>query len=99
MESRRIFIVKTLSIAEAAAGLDRWVTLAAAGERIRIRKGDAVVELRLASPDHTSGATQLSPLEALRRLQEEAHLTPAEAERYLSEVRRERLTLEDQRPA
>jgi hypothetical protein len=88
-ESRRILLVKTLSIDEAAAGL------AAAGERIWIRKGDAVVELRLASPAHSSGVAQLSPREALRRLQEEARLTPAEAECYLSEVRRERLTLED----
>ena len=91
--------MKTLTVEEAVAGLGRWVERAMAGEQIQIRKGDAVVELRPARPDHPPGAERLSPREALRRMQEEARLKPELAEQYLREVREERLAAEDRRPA
>ena len=91
--------MKTLRVEEAVAGLGRWVERALAGEQIQIRKGDAVVELRPTRPDRPAGAEQLSPREALRRMQEEARLQPEQAEKYLREVREERLAAEDRRPA
>ena len=87
-----------LTIEEAGAGLACWVERALAGEQIQIRKGDAAVELRPARPDHLAGAEQLSPREALRRLQEAGRLKPELAEQYLREVREERLAAEDRRP-
>ena len=89
----------TLTIEEAVAGLGRWVELALAGEQIRIRKGDALVELRPTPPDHSRREEPLSPREALRRMQEEARMKPDQAERYLREVHAERLAAEDRRPA
>ena len=91
--------MKTLTVEEAVAGLGGWLERALAGEQIQIRKGDAVVELRPACPDHPAGTEQLSPREALRRMQEEARLKPEQAEQYLREVREERLAAEDRRPA
>jgi hypothetical protein len=38
--------VKILTLQEAASGLATWLQLAAAGERILIRNGDALLELR-----------------------------------------------------
>ena len=65
--------MRTLTLEEAVNGLGRWLERAIAGEDIRIRKGDAVVELR---PVPASGPfpsnEHLSPREALRRLQAEA---------------------------
>lgn len=91
--------MKTLTIEEAGAGLARWVERALAGEQIQIRKGDAVVELRPTHPDLARRAEQLTPREALRQLQAEARLKPQQAERYLREVREERMAAEDRRPA
>ena len=91
--------MKTLTVEEAVAGLGRWLERALAGEQIQIRKGDAVVELRPTRPDCPAGAEQLSPRDALRRMQEEARLKPEQAEQYLREVREERLAAEDRRPA
>lgn len=91
--------MKTLTVEEAVAGLDRWVDRALAGEQIQIRKGDALVELRPAQPARSTGTELLSPREALRRLQEDARLRPEEAARYLREVREERVAAEDRRPA
>ena len=76
-----------------------WLDRALAGEQIQIRKGDAVLELRPTQPAPSAGTEGLSPREALRRLQEDARLRPEEAERYLREVREERLAAEDRRPA
>ena len=91
--------MKTLTVEEAVAGLGGWVERALAGEQIQIRKGDAVVELRPTCPDRAAGAEQLSPREALRRLQEESRVEPEQAEQYLRELREERLAAEDRRPA
>lgn len=67
--------VKTLTVEEAVAGLDRWVERALAGEQIRIRQGDTVVELRPARLAQSPGADELSPREGLRRLQADARLS------------------------
>ena len=42
-----------------------------------------------------TAAEALPPREALRRLQEEARLKPEAAEKYLQEIRAERLAVED----
>ena len=89
--------MKTLTVEEAVAGLGRWLERAMAGEQILIRQGDAVVELRPASPGNRAGTGPLPPREALRRMQEEARLKPEQAEQYLREVREERLAAEDRR--
>ena len=92
--------MRTLTVDEAMAGLGQWLELALAGEEIQIRKGDAIVELRPAAAARPAPAKDsLSPREALRRLQQDAHLTAAAAEGYLREVREERLAGEDRRSA
>jgi hypothetical protein len=45
--------MKTLTVEQAASGLERWLEQALAGEDIRIRKGDAMVELRPVSDRST----------------------------------------------
>jgi len=89
--------MRTLTVEEAGAGLGRWVERALAGERIQIRQGDAVVELRPTQLTTDAATEPLPPREALRRLQQEARLTPAQANLYLREVREERLAVESQR--
>ena len=84
--------MKTLSISEAARDLANWLKQAVAGEEIAIRSDDTIVALR---PLPSSGTAKIpSPREALRRLQMEAHLTPAQAESYLQEVHAERIAAE-----
>jgi antitoxin (DNA-binding transcriptional repressor) of toxin-antitoxin stability system len=92
--------MRTLSLEEAVTGLGRWLELAIAGEDIRIRKGDAVVELRpVGASGLPSSNEDLSPREALRRLQAEARLTPDQAQQYLNEVHDERPAAEARGPA
>ena len=87
--------VRTLTLEEATTGLGKWLELAVAGEGIRIRKGDALVELRpVSEKDETRPSERVSPREALRQLQAEAHLTPEQAQDYLEELRDERLAAE-----
>ena len=81
--------MKMLTISEAARDLGNWLKQAVAGEDIGIRSDDSVVALR-PLPSNWAPKT-LSPREALRRLQSEAHLSPAQAESYLREVHAERL--------
>ncbi|HEX3798321.1 MAG TPA: hypothetical protein VH413_06425 [Verrucomicrobiae bacterium] len=88
--------MKTLTVEEATPSLDRLVELALAGEQIQIRKGNGIVELRPAQPFQSVAEEKLTPREALRCLQEEARLSPQQAERYLDEVREERLAAENQ---
>jgi hypothetical protein len=91
-------IMKTLTVEEAVSGLGQWLEQALAGEDIRIRKGDRVVELRPVSAKSVSESPKhLSPREALRCLQRDAGLAPERAESYLREVHEERLTGEDDR--
>jgi hypothetical protein len=91
--------MKTLTVEEATSGLGRLVELALAGEQIQIRKGSGVVELRPAPASQTAVDQNLTPREALRRLQEDARVTPQHAERYLLDLREERLAAEDRRSA
>lgn len=93
--------VKTLTVEEAKTGLGKWLELAVAGEGIRIRKGDALVEeLRpVSEKDGARTSEQMSPREALRQLQAEARVTPKQAQDYLQELRAERLAAETRRPA
>ena len=92
--------MKTLTISEATSNLATWLQQAVAGEDIGIRSGETVVALRPLPPG--AGATnggRMSPRDALRALQQESRLTPAQAEAYLNEVRAERLAAEERRPA
>lgn len=91
--------MKSLTVEEAIPGLGELVELALAGEEIQIRKGNGIVELRPARIGRPAGDDQLAPREALRRLQAEARLTSQQAEKYLIEVREERLAAENGRPA
>ena len=96
---RRLSGMRTLTVEEAVVGLEKWLELAVAGEGIRIRKGDAVVELRpVSAEDGARPAERVSPREALRQLQTEARLTPDQAQAYLEELREERLAAETRRP-
>jgi hypothetical protein len=90
--------MKTLTVEEATPGLGRLVELALAGEQIQIRKGSGVVELRPAQATPTAVDEKLTPREALRQLQEDARMTPPEAQGYLREVCEERLAAESRRP-
>jgi antitoxin (DNA-binding transcriptional repressor) of toxin-antitoxin stability system len=91
--------MRTLSLEEAVNGLGRWLERAIEGEDIRIRKGNAMVELRPVPPSAPLASTEpLSPREALRRLQAEARLTSEQAAQYLNEVQDERLAAEAHRP-
>jgi len=81
--------MRTLTVEEATSGLGHWVKRVLAGEQIQIRQGNGVVELRPATAIQTNLDEKLTPREALRRLQEEARLTPQQAEGYLRELREE----------
>ncbi len=86
--------MKTLTIGEAARDLANWLKQAVAGEDIGIRSDNTIVALRPISSDGTAHTELLSPREALRRLQQAAHISPAQAESYLREVHAERLAVE-----
>lgn len=86
--------MKTLTIGEAARDLANWLKQAVAGEDIGIRSDNTIVALRPISSDGTASAQLLSPREALRQLQQAAHISPAQAESYLREVHAERLAVE-----
>ena len=81
-----------------SAAAAEW-QLALAGEQIQIRKGSGVVELRPAQATQPAVDERLTPREALRRLQEDAHMTPQQAKGYLRELREEWLAVESRRPA
>ena len=84
----------TLTIGEAARDLANWLKQAVAGEDIGIRSNNTVVALRPLPSVGTANTESLSPREALRRLQQAAHVSPAQAESYLREVHAERLAVE-----
>jgi antitoxin (DNA-binding transcriptional repressor) of toxin-antitoxin stability system len=83
--------VKTLTVTEAVRNLATLLKQAIAGEDIGIRSDDTVVVLR---PLYSKAPEMLSPREALRRLQSDAHLSSSEAENYLREVQAERVATE-----
>lgn len=86
--------MKTLSISEAARDLANWLKQAVAGEDIGIQSDNTVVALRPLPADRNAYAESLPPREALRKLQQAAQLSPAQAESYLHEVHAERLATE-----
>ena len=91
--------MRTLTVEKATPGLGRLVELALSGEQIQICKGSGIVELRPAQAAKTAVDGTLMPRGALRLLQEDARITPKQAERYLGELREERLAAEDRRSA
>lgn len=91
--------MKTLTISEATSDLAGWLQQAVAGQEIRIRSGDDVVALRPVSERQDAANGRLSPREALRALQQDARLTAAQVEAWLNEVRAERLSADERRPA
>jgi len=84
----------TLTIGEAARDLANWLKQAVAGEDIGIRSDNTVVALRPLPSVGTANTESLSPREALRRLQQAAHVSPAQAESYLREVHAEHHAVE-----
>ena len=87
--------MKTLTIQEAISNLAAWLQHAIAGEEIGIRTGNTIVALRpLPASGNGHDQEQLSPREALRRLQQEAKLTPEQADAYLNATRAERMASE-----
>jgi antitoxin (DNA-binding transcriptional repressor) of toxin-antitoxin stability system len=84
--------VKTLTVTEAVRDLAALLKQAAAGEEISIRSEDTIVVLQ---PLRSNGSAKtLAPRDALRQLQSTARLSSTEAEKYLREVRAERLAAE-----
>jgi len=69
---------------------------AIAGVEIGIRSNNTIVALHpLPLADRKAEAETLSPREALRQLQQEAHLSETQAAEYLNEVHSERLASEN----
>ena len=83
--------MQTLTVEEASPGLGRLIDLALAGEQIQIRTRCGIVELRPTKAIEAAVEERLTPREALRRLQADGKMSPEQAERYLREVREERL--------
>lgn len=85
--------MKTLTVQEASQNLGRWLRRAMGGEQIAIHEGACVVLLQpLPTLPESPASEQMTPREALRRLQSQPRLTATQAEDYLREVRAERLT-------
>ena len=87
--------MKTFTVNEAAHDLAAVLKQAVAGEDIGIQSGGTVVALRPLIPfNGKTESEQMSPRQALRRLQQDDHLTPAQANAYETELRAERLASE-----
>jgi antitoxin (DNA-binding transcriptional repressor) of toxin-antitoxin stability system len=84
--------MKTLTVQEASQNLSELLHSAANGEEIIINDGALAISLHLVS---APGQTQPKGREALRQLQSQSRLTPAQAESYLKEVHAERLAHEN----
>jgi len=83
----------------AQLSLFRALDVALEAVQIQIRKGSGIVELRPAQAAKAAVNETLTPREALRLLQEDARMTPSQAEAYLRQLREERLAAENRRPA
>jgi len=87
--------MKTLTISEAVRDLAGLLKQAVAGEDIGIRSENTIVALRpLPNAKIKKEKEPLSPRDALRQLQRDAHLTNAQADSYMKEVYAERLAAE-----
>jgi antitoxin (DNA-binding transcriptional repressor) of toxin-antitoxin stability system len=80
--------MKTVTVQEASRNLSELVHCAAEGEEITIQDGACKVLLQ---PVPAAPADRLKGRDALRQLQTQSRLTPAQAENYLQEVHAERL--------
>lgn len=88
--------MRTVTVEEAVSGLGHLLEQVLAGEDIRIRKGDGLVELRPVGVGTAPVPPErLSPREALRCLQRDAQLSPERAQSYLREAHDERQAAED----
>jgi antitoxin (DNA-binding transcriptional repressor) of toxin-antitoxin stability system len=83
--------MKTLTVQEATQGLSGWLRRAASGEHIAIHEGNCTVLLQPLPHGMSAEAERLPPRKALEELQSKSHLTPAAAEKYLREIREERM--------
>jgi antitoxin (DNA-binding transcriptional repressor) of toxin-antitoxin stability system len=83
--------MKTVTVQEASQDLSRLVRSAVEGEEITIQDGAGTVLLQ---PVTAAPKNHLKGREALRQLQSQSRLTPAQAESYLREVHAERLAHE-----
>ncbi len=83
--------MRTLTVQEASKGLGGWLRRAAQGEQIAINEGTCIVMLHPLFHTSATPETPPQPREALRRLQANPILASEEADRYLIEVREERL--------
>ena len=84
--------MKTLTVQEASRNLSELLHSAAGGEEITIHDGTCTVLLQ---PISTSAKNLGNGRAALRQLQSQSRLTPAQAESYLQEVHAERLAHEN----
>ena len=84
--------MKTLTVQEASRNLSELVHSAAEGEEITIHDGGCTVLLQ---PVSSAPKNRLAGREALRQLQAQSRLTPAQAETYLHEVHAERIAHEN----
>jgi antitoxin (DNA-binding transcriptional repressor) of toxin-antitoxin stability system len=83
--------MKTLTVQEASDSLSDWLHRAVRGEQIAIHEGNCTVLLQPVPQPEPGNARRLSPREALGELQSRSQLTLAAAEKYLGEIRDERL--------
>ena len=83
-----------MTVQEASRNLSELLHSAAESEEITIHDGDCTVLLQpVAAPSHSS----VKRRPALRQLQSQSRLTPAQAEDYFREVHAERLAHESSR--
>jgi antitoxin (DNA-binding transcriptional repressor) of toxin-antitoxin stability system len=80
--------MKTVTVQEASRNLSELVHCAVGGKEITIHDGACTVLLQ---PVSTPPKKHLKGRDALRQLQSQSQLTPAQAESYLQEVHAERL--------
>jgi antitoxin (DNA-binding transcriptional repressor) of toxin-antitoxin stability system len=84
--------MKTVTVQEASRNLSELVHCAADGEEITIHDGACMVLLQ---PVSAAPKNRVKGRDALRQLQSQSRLTPAQAESYLREVHAERLAHEN----
>jgi antitoxin (DNA-binding transcriptional repressor) of toxin-antitoxin stability system len=84
--------MKTVTVQEASRNLSELVHCAADGEEIAIHDGACTVLLQ---PVSAAPKNRVKGRDALRQLQSQSRLTPAQAENYLREVHAERLAHEN----
>jgi antitoxin (DNA-binding transcriptional repressor) of toxin-antitoxin stability system len=84
--------MKTVTVQEASRNLSELVHCAADGEEITIHDGACMVLLQ---PVSAGPKNRVKGRDALRQLQSQSRLTPAQAENYLREVHAERLAHEN----